>query len=674
MRNRWILPLLLFIGIALRLYYFLAIRDTPEFQVPLLDVQWYHERALSFAAGEGPATNDVFRPPFYTFFLGTIYRAGLAWPAGPRLVQFLIGLGTVALVGGVARVVFDRATGYAAAALALFYYPFVFFEGEVLVTSLFLFILMGGLLLAARAPGGPPWLWPASGFVFGLAAITRPTIVPFFPLLLVWQWRHGPHGPHGPPGRRVAHILLLAAALAVLPAAAMIRAHAISGEWIPIASQGGVNFFIGNNGLADGKTATVPGWVDVQYETKQYEDNVGLAAKAIAERETGRSLGPGAVSSYWRGKALRWMAEHPGRAAGLMLRKAYYLVNQREIPNNRLIGAYVREAAPLLFFLSVGIGILFPLGVAGVFVRGGSRAGRELLLCYFFVEAALVVAFFICSRFRIPVVPVWIIFAAHLLVELFRRRAAFPWARSLAIAVPLAALSLSRFFDVSEVRDLASIDFARAWAFSQTGRTVEAEREYRKVIELEPRNPRPKINLGGILARTGRFDEAERLLIGAYDNDPSYGSFVWNNVAGIRMMCGDLAGARESLERAIDADPDDADVYTNLANVLRALGDAEGAMAMYDEAIRRGTTFGAVARLGRLRAVADAGRLAEATDGARAWCGEHPDDPMGWALLHHLALRAEDDGVAGEAEERFRSLVGRQPFPQDLPGYVGGGR
>lgn len=666
MRIRSILPLLLLIGIALRLYYFFAVQDTPEFHVPLLDAQWYHERALSFERGEDPSPIDVFRPPFYTFFTGTLYRIGVDWPAGPRLVQFLIGLGTVFLIGAIGRAVFDRTTGIAAAALALFYYPFIYFEGELLVTSLFLFILMAGLLLSLRAPDGPRPLWFAAGLILGLAAITRPTIVPFFPLLLIWQWRHCR------PGSRAGSIILLTAGLALLPAAATVRAYRISGHFVPIASQGGVNFYIGNSEFADGKTATVPGWLSVQYETKQYEDNVGLAAQAIAERETGRPLGPGEVSSYWKREAFQWMAAHPLEAAGLMVRKVYYIINQCEIPNNRLVGPYVRENAPLLFFLSLGIGILFPLGTAGFFLKGGSGRGRELLFYYFVVQAGLVVAFFVCSRFRIPVVPVWILFAAHLLVEFFRRRRAFPLVKMLALVIPLGAISFSRFYEVDQVRDLSSIHFSRAWAFSQVGRNVEAEREYRNVIELEPLNVRPMINLAGILALSGRLDEAEGLLLRALELDKSYGSFVWNNVAGIRMMHGDLDGAKDCLESAIAADPNDPDVYANLANVLRALGDAPGAIERYDEAIRRGTKMIPITYLARARAVGDAGRVDEALIDCRAVCERYPADPQGWALLNHLALRGGDDAVAREGEERFRALTGRGPQLRDLPGYLGG--
>ncbi len=666
MRIRSILPLLLLIGIAFRLYYFFAVQTTAEYHVPLLDAQWYHERALSFERGEDPSTIDVFRPPFYTFFVGSLYRMGVDWPAGPRLVQLLFGLGTIALVGAIGREVFDRTTGLAAFALALFYYPFIYFEGELLVTSLFLFILMAGLLISLRAPDGPPWRWLAAGLVLGLAAITRPTIVPFFPLLFFWQWRHCR------PGSRVAAFLLLAVGLTLLPAAATVRAYRISGHLVPIASQGGINFFIGNCELADGKTASVPGWLEVQYETKQYEDNVGLAAKMLAEREMGRTLSPGEVSSYWKGEALRWMAANPVDAAALMARKLYYFINQHEIPNNRLVSEYVRESAPILFFLSIGVGILFPLGTVGFFVAGGSRRGRELLLYYFVIQAGLVVAFFVCSRFRIPVVPVWILFAAHLLVELFRRRRDFPLIRTLALVIPLGAISFSQFFEVRHVRDLSSIYFSRAWAFSEVGRNAEAERDYRKVIEMEPGNPRPMINLAGILAMSGRLDDAERLLLGALENDQSYGSFVWNNVAGIRMMHGDLEGARESLEKAIEADPNDPDVYANLANILRALGEAPGAIEMYDEAIRRGTTLMPLASLGRARAMGEGGDLAEAIAECRVACDRYPREPQCWALLNHLALLSDDEVVAGEGAERFRGLTGRLPQRRDLPGHLGG--
>ncbi len=665
MRTRWILVSLLLIGIAARLYYFAGIRNTPEYHVPVLDSQWYHERALALEKGNDPSAIDVFRPPLYPMFLAALYRAGLDGPGGPRAVQFLLGLGSAALIGLIARKVFDVATACVAVALALLYYPFIYFEGELLVTALFLFLTLAALLATLIAPEGRAWRWFVAGALFGIASITRPTLLPLFPFLLLWQWRHAAR-----PGR-VVSLLLFASGMVLFPAAATARNYRISGNAVIVASQGGINFYIGNNATADGKTATCPGWNEVAYETKEYEDNVGLAARLVAEREEGRSLTPGEVSSHWRKKALRWMVSNRSDAARLLLRKAYYFVNEQEIPNNRLIADFVRQSAPLLFFLSIGVGILFPLGTAGMFLGGGSRRGRELLIIFFLVQAALVIAFFVCSRFRIPVIPVWAIFAAHLVVRFSRERRRFPFAPVLAAAIPLALLSFSRFLDVTRIGDEGMIHFGRAYAFAATGDVAGAEREYRKVIDLDPGNPKPRINLGGLLASRGRLVEAEQLLLEALDADSSYGAFVWNNVAGIRMMRLDYEGARESLARAIEIDPNDPDVYTNMGRVLLALGDAAGAVQAFDEAIAKGTSMMLFALLGKARALAAAGDPAAALEAAREACDRYGADPSAWALLNDLATRAGDETLAAKAADRFRAITGRAPVPTDLPGKVG---
>ncbi|NNE08985.1 MAG: tetratricopeptide repeat protein, partial [Gemmatimonadetes bacterium] len=524
------------------------------------------------------------------------------------------------------------------------------------------------------------------------ATITRPTLLALYPLLVLWAWfgwregggaerSAGPGGgDSGSDAARTggvglarwvrAGIFGLALALPVI--AVTIYNEAISGDRVLIASQGGVNFFIGNSATSDGKTAFVPGWRDVSYESKEYEDTMLLAARSIAERAAGRSLSPREISSYWYGLGWSWIRSEPGAFFELLVHRAYFYFNHIEIPNNRDIGEYVGEYAPWMRALfPFGAGLLIPLGIVGLFVAGGSPRGRALLLLMLFGQAALIVLFFVCARFRIPTMPFWIVLAAHTIDSAAARPRAFPWARSIALALVFGAIAWSRFWNVDVPSDASTLAFNRASSFMEVGRFHEAEEYYRKSMALDTTDPRPHINLAGILAQQGRIPEAEDLLKQALVIAPDYGSFVWNNLAGLQMMRGEFEGAEVSLARSLAIDPRDADVWTNLGNVRLLRGNPVDALTAFDEALARGTTLGAQAETGRARALLAMGRRDDALASALSATERFPNEAKTWALLWLIASEEGEGATAKEAAARFAQFAGRDPVEADLPGAGG---
>ena len=89
----------------------------------------------------------------------------------------------------------------------------------------------------------------------GLSAIARPNVLLFGPAIVVWL---------AIVHRREALRALIYVAcvttgclLVILPIT--IRNYVVGKDVALIATQGGVNFYIGNNPQADGRTAIVPG-------------------------------------------------------------------------------------------------------------------------------------------------------------------------------------------------------------------------------------------------------------------------------------------------------------------------------------------------------------------------------------------------------------------------------
>ena len=125
-----IIPLVAFI---VRLIYLWGqYQHNPIFNIPIMDALVHHQWALQIASGEGMGTQPYFRAPFYYYFLAFIYKLfgpsiGLA-----RLIQCLIGSISCYIIGLIGYRLKGFWTGILAGMIAAFYWPFIYFDAELL--------------------------------------------------------------------------------------------------------------------------------------------------------------------------------------------------------------------------------------------------------------------------------------------------------------------------------------------------------------------------------------------------------------------------------------------------------------------------------------------------------------------------------------------------------------
>jgi predicted O-linked N-acetylglucosamine transferase (SPINDLY family) len=160
--------------------------------------------------------------------------------------------------------------------------------------------------------------------------------------------------------------------------------------------------------------------------------------------------------------------------------------------------------------------------------------------------------------------------------------------------------------------------FALALEHHRAGRLAEAERGYREILQREPEHAdslhmlgvialqasdlesaltlvqravalRPdaaacRNNLGQVLERLGRDDEAARCYEAAIDLDPGYAE-AHNNLGIARARQDRLVDADALYRKAIDLDPRYAEPHTNRGNLLKDRGDLDAAIASHRRAI-----------------------------------------------------------------------------------------
>jgi tetratricopeptide (TPR) repeat protein len=605
--------LYLFLGALLvRLLYLSQYANSPFFLVPALDSLYHDLHARAIAAGKG-TEGAFFRAPLYYYFLGGVYRVfgHSLWAA--RLIQAMLGSGSCVLLHALGRRLFRPTVALIAAAAMALYGPLVYFDGELLTPVVEVFLDLLFLLLAVRAlESGRRREWLATGLVLGLSAITRPNVLVAAPLVLLamgWSWWGGrrevgeyggvggrqpsarasrsgmqrPRAPASLPARngrrggfRVPAVLFLAGTM-LAPGLVTLRNYRVSGDPVFIASQGGINLYLGNRPGADGFTPSTPR----RYRFDgPYEDSVALYGRRAAEEALGRPLSASQAQSFWVKQSLRWWRDDLPAALGLTWKKFALAWTHREIRNNHAYDFVRAEFAPLLWACPFGFWFAGPLGLLGIGLAWrerkaapeGSGPGRRLLALFVFLYVASFVLFFVADRYRLPVVPPLLLFGAHALAGLWDRFRTREWRRLAPMAAALAALVL--FVNGDWYRTVTpatwAVDYWSAGNRSrEMGRLAEAEAQYRKGLALEPRNAEIWTNLGAVQYDTGRVTEAEGSFRRSIALAPASGSGYYN-LAMCDLRQGRLRQARRRLEVAVRLDPEHRTARVELARLDRA--------------------------------------------------------------------------------------------------------
>ena len=577
---------------TLRFLYVMHLRASPLAEVPMLDELYHVEWARALAAGDWLGSEVYFRAPLYPYLLALSFLIFKGSLVASRILQASYGALTPVVVFFLGRR-FVRRPGALIAAVAAAVYPFfIYFDNEFLIVSLIVLLDVLLVLAILRADEVPSWgRWLGAGVVMGLSAIARPNVLMFAPFVLLWIWWGEAHrrGEPAARGARVALVrgatpgrtavlrflfFLIGVGIVVFPVT--LRNYVLQGDPVLIASQGGVNFYIGNNSRADGCSAVVPE-LD---ENWRYED-----CERIAERQEGRRLKPSEVSAFWYRRGKSFILGSRGVAAGLFLKKLVLFWDRFELANNKDVYYFARMSPIYRVFSWLSFGVIAPLALLGVCVSFRRREGA-LAALFVFSYAATVVLFFVNARFRLPVVPFLIIFAVAGLFWLAERakRRDLPRLTGAVAALAVLAVFVNVDFYGTHVGDRAQTHNTIGLAYAATGQYEDAVAEYRRALDLSPGYSKAYNNMGLSLEELGRDEEARNAYTAAVDKNPS-NAVARNNLGAYLSRRGDLEAAADEFARAVELDPGMYQAHMNLGTALAKSGDLEAAERHYRSAL-----------------------------------------------------------------------------------------
>ena len=140
-------------------------------------------------------------------------------------------------------------------------------------------------------------------------------------------------------------------------------------------------------------------------------------------------------------------------------------------------------------------------------------------------------------------------------------------------------------FEAARAIDESNVDAVRglAEAFSDQGRSAEAEEKYSEAIQLAPADWTGYKTLGIFYARQKRFVEAEEQFRSVVRLTPD-NALGYNNLGAVQSELGEIDRATESFERSVAIAPR-ATSYSNLGNLRFYRGQYSEAAGLYQLAI-----------------------------------------------------------------------------------------
>ena len=647
------------VAALLRAWHLVAIAPDPLASAVVGDSAVYVERAHALLAGTVRAEH-AFTPPLYPVFLAAVFAVAGEALGLVKAIQAAIGVGASVAVAAATGRLLGRRAGLVAGLFLAASPVAIFFDGEILATSLTLGLVAVSVFAAARVLTGGAGFRRTMldlgicGASLATAALGQPQAAALLagavPVALAGDARQ----------KRQRLLALLGSASLIFLLGAIVQARA-SGHWVWISAGGGVNLAIGNHPGAEGG-------FDLPREWGLADTRQGLFATAtrIAARELSEPLpSPSAVSRYWTSRTLDWMSRDPSAFLMLLGKKLLLALNHYEIPNHYSL-EYFAPRSPVIAWSPARFALLLPLAAIGLVALGRAGKGegrnrraspRSPLRTWLYLSlGALWLAlalFFITDRYRLLAWPHLTLaggLGAVTLADAVRsrslRRIAAPAGVAAAAALVCLVPSPPRF-SPGHMQLLLSEVLAERGDAAGARQALIAAAESGEIIEAVH-------NLGNALYRERRYAEAAHEFRRALAIAPEAPE-TWYALALAEIERGDPPAASAALARALALAPDDERLPALDRRLRAAASLLAGALgtppppwpAGADSAIARRDAVRALSAL----ALADAqgGRPDVARDRFRHVLRLEPDDKS--AHLN-LALLAEQTGdYRGAAKE-----------------------
>ncbi len=568
------LLLICFFGFVIRLLFLIEINDTPFFQNLHSDSKIYNKWSDEIVT-EGRLYGEqvYFMSPVYPYFFAVIKVLFNDSVLAIRLIQIVIGTINIIIMFLIGRNLFSSTAGYVTALLSATYIVFIFYTSTILSETLQLFVVSLLLLMVSRNPQNLNHKnWFIIGVLLGLAALFRANILIFYFPALIWILFYYGRNHHWIFIRRIIGFFTLGLVLSIFPAT--LNNYLASGDFVLISSNGGINFYIGNNKDAIG----------IYQPPKDFDIFSDLSGERYAEKISGKILSSSETSAFWFEKGFDYIFEHPFDFFLLMVNKTALFFSPNEHPQSFImdIDFFKEQYSTVLKFPLPGFGFIMIFSIFGFVLTIKDKSKYSLIYLFIFCYIIATVLFFIAGRFRIAITPVFISFAAVGIIQIYsfikiRRYKEIIVASSLVIIYLISQKYLVKNYDLSSYDaflNLGNIYFER-------GEYPEAYQSYMKSLEYKDYYL-TYMMIGNFFNAQRNFPNAYKAYQNAIKRNPR-SAITFFNLGTLFINVSNFDSALVNFEKAIEIDPSFADSYRNIAIIYYVRGDYNKSLIYFEK-------------------------------------------------------------------------------------------
>lgn len=545
-----------FVAFIIRLAFVIETQNTPVFENLFSDSQIYHFWALNIVnSGDWAGQEPYFMAPAYPYFLAVIYSIFGQSIEIVRILQVVLSSISIFFIYLIGRNLASKSVGYISAGMAAVYSVFIFYSGSILSETLQLFFyLILYLLLTNKEKITEHKHWFYIGLIFGIAVIFRANILLFVPAVIIWLFFQARKNEKiKKVFLKLAIFFLIGTSLPILPIT--IRNYFVNNEFILLTTNGGINFFLGNNPFS-------PGVFSAPNEFDFYSD---LAGHRYAEKVSGKKLTEGEASSFWFNEGLKYFQNFPVEATIKTIKKMFIFFEADENPQSSIMSPqfFKDEFSKVLHLPLVSFQLIWILALMGITTAIINKEKFSLIYLFSGVYVFSTALFFINGRFRIAITPILIFFAAYFLVMLFQ---IIKENKLLELRIPAIVVISYSFLSAFFVPKFL---FNDADAYINIGVSYFEKQDYdrsliylRKAVQLKE-DPAAYIAIGNNYA----VRKDVKLALDSYQKalaiNPNL-PIAHVNIGLLYSQSGNLSVALQAFSKAIELDPFYADAYRNI--------------------------------------------------------------------------------------------------------------
>ncbi len=577
---------------ALRLWHWESTSHYPWFDFLGLDAKYYDDWAVRTLREGLQAKDPYFMGPLYPHVLAALYAVFGHSLDAVRMMQVIVSAATLVPVHLLARRYGGARLACLASGMLAVYGPVIAYVTSIIYPTLNIFMTATALLLLHEAARRASWrVALAAGAVVGLDALGRGNVLLFAPPALLWlagAW--GRPLAFARPGLRTLVVAGVSFGGGILAGIAPATIHNWrTGDPALITTNGGLNFYIGNGPMASGGHETPVLYVkrpDGTTERIVADLQKDVECRTEAERAVGHPLTYTGVSSFFLHETLRYAREEPGAFLARMVMKTVHFWSAYEVPQIEHFHYFRRYSAPLRLPV-LTFGLVGALSIVGMVLAWPRR--REWALPYVFVASYsfATILFFVLDRYRIPIVPGLLPFAALAALAAWDAVRGRRLVHAAAVAGGTAVTMLlmhANVYGVDEDAGVAQVIYRQGIVADSQGRIEDAVAHYREALALDPDYDKCHMNLGIDLARLGQMDGALEHLARAEALNPEYYRAPFNRGLVLEQV-GRFPEALEAYRRAVALEPRYLLARAAVAELLLAEGRRAEARAQADSVL-----------------------------------------------------------------------------------------